>query len=116
MSTIRRSSSACSALVSLRSARRFGFFGLGVCFRRLQRRNRLLGCFRLLQHLRVDVQDALRVAQLVDVNAPGSKAYLTRAAVSVRLQTVIITGGVGRSASSTPSTPRASRSPAGNRR
>ncbi|MBT9175219.1 MAG: hypothetical protein DDT22_00893 [candidate division WS2 bacterium] len=56
--------------------KRFGFFGLGVRFRRLRRRNRLFARFRLLQHLGVNVQDALRVAQLVNMDAPGVKGVL----------------------------------------
>ncbi len=41
------------------------------------------------------MQSELRVAQLVEQNLFVVEGYLIRAAVSVRLATVIITGGVG---------------------
>ncbi|MFQ5633523.1 MAG: hypothetical protein ACE5I1_32550, partial [bacterium] len=40
------------------------------------RRGRVLLRFGLSQHLRVDGKDSLRLAQLVDVNAPGIKGVL----------------------------------------
>ena len=70
VSTIRRSSSACSSLVSLRSAGASSSSSSSrvVASPSSAARDGFLLRFGLLQHLRVDVQRPLRVAQFVDAD------------------------------------------------
>ena len=70
----------------------FVWCGLGIVG--LDLGDRLLRRFGRGEDLRVDVQRARGVTEFVDANRLRSKACLIRAAVSVRLATVIITGGV----------------------
>ena len=101
VSTCTRSRSACSCLVSLRAGRSSSSSRL-VVVRTAADRDRLgvLPRLGLLQHLRVDVQRPVGHRQLVDAHAcRWTNAWWTRAAVSMRLATVIITGGVGSPAS-----------------